>query len=336
MKIVALPRDPNPYQGLLYDAAERRGASVAYAGDLTPSHTLNVLLLPAELIARRLGGARVLHIHWLFGFSLPLRRVAAVWFRVVLATARLIGLRIVWTAHNVLPHAPIFHDDLAARRALVNAADLVIAHSPAARDEVAETIGPPRASAVIPHGPFEVERAPQERPVDAPLALLFFGSVEPYKGVEDLLAALPDDVPLRLTVAGKCSDSELRARLIQLAKQHGERVSLRLERIPDDEVPELLGAHDVLVLPFRRVTTSGSALLGVGAGMPVVVPDEEVFSDLPVIRYGKGVDALGNCLRELAQRDRESLEELGSEAREWGAGNSWDDIAASTLEVISR
>jgi glycosyltransferase involved in cell wall biosynthesis len=343
MKIVALPRDPNPYQRLLYDACARRGAEVEYAGELTPSHTLNLLLLPAELVARRLAGARVLHIHWLFGFSLPARRLAAVWLRFVLLTARAIGMHIVWTAHNVLPHAPIFHDDVAARRALVRASDLVIAHSPAARDEVARSIAEPHASTVIPHGPFEVERATNGRSADAPLGLLFFGSVEPYKGVEDLLEALDRvsaDVPLRVTVAGRCSDSELRARLIQLAKSHADRVSLRLERIPDDELPALLGAHDVLVLPFRRVTTSGSAMLGIGAGMPVVVPDQDEFRDLPVVRYSGGVDGLAKCLRDLADGGRDQLDELGRAARDWSRGTSWDDIGASTVdafeEVVSR
>ena len=344
MKIVALPRDPNPYQGLLYGACARRGATVGYAGDLTPSRTLNLLLLPAELAFRRLAGARVLHVHWLFGFSLPgsgrlplLRRLAAMWLSVVLATARAAGMRIVWTAHNVLPHAPIFHDDAAARRALVRRADLVIAHSPSARDELVERIGRPRACAVIPHGPFEVERRPAERAPGAPLSLLFFGTVAPYKGVEDLLVAfgrIAGDVPVRLTVAGHCADGELSARLRGLAEPWRERVSLRLERIPDAELPDLLGAHDALVLPFRRVTTSGSAMLGIGAGMPVVVPDAAAFSDLPVLRYSGGTDGLAGCLRQLAARDRDSLDALGRAAREWSAGTSWDDVAASTLAAF--
>ena len=346
MKIVALPRDRNPYQGLLYEACARRGAEVEYAGELTPSHTLNLLLLPAELLARRLAGARVLHIHWLFGFSLPgasrlpvLRRIAALWLRVVLVTAHAVGMRIVWTAHNVLPHAQIFDDDVAARRELIAAADLVIAHSAAARDELERRIGQPRADAVIPHGPFAVNRLQAARAPGAPLGLLFFGAVAPYKGVEDLLEAfgrIPADVPVRLTIAGACSDRELSARLTELAEPLGDRVSLRLDRVRDSEVPALLGAHDVLVLPFLRVTTSGSAMLGIGAGMPVVVPDHEAFRDLPVERYGGGADGLATCLRDLADGDRERLEEVARAAREWTRNNSWDDIGASTVEAFEE
>ena len=33
----------------------------------------------------------------------------------------------------------------------------------------------------------------------------------------------------------------------------------RLERIPDEELSQLLGDADAVVLPFRQITTSGSA-----------------------------------------------------------------------------
>ena len=136
MKMLVLPRDPNPYQGLLYGALGRLGVRIRYLGELTPSHTVNLLLLPAELAWHRMAGTRVVHLHWVFPFTLPgarrfpvLRRLGQAWFLLWLRACRALGLRLVWTAHNVLPHAPVFADDVAARRALVRASDLVLAHS---------------------------------------------------------------------------------------------------------------------------------------------------------------------------------------------------------------
>jgi hypothetical protein len=54
----------------------------------------------------------------------------------------------------VLPVTPVFEDDLAARRRLVAACDLVIAHSQATLDQLAELGIAPQRSVVIPHGPF--------------------------------------------------------------------------------------------------------------------------------------------------------------------------------------
>jgi hypothetical protein len=161
MRVLALPRDPNPYQGLLYGEMRRLGVRVSYIGEPTRSRTLNLLLLPLEILAGRLGGARVVHLHWVFAFTLPggsrfpvLRRLSYAWFRVWLRTCRMLGMRLVWTAHNVLPHQPVFSDDVTARRALVNASDLVLAHSPSALTELAVLGAVPRRSAVIEHGPL--------------------------------------------------------------------------------------------------------------------------------------------------------------------------------------
>src|SRR3954452_17492458 len=103
--MLVLPRDDNPYQELLYGELRRRGVRVRYVGRLTPSHTLNLLLLLFELAGCRMAGARLVHLHWVFAFTLPFgRRVTQQWFGLLLRVIGLLGLRLVWTAHNVLPH----------------------------------------------------------------------------------------------------------------------------------------------------------------------------------------------------------------------------------------
>ena len=106
MRIAAFPQDPNPYQELLYGEMRERGDVVRYVGELTPSHSLNLLVLPLELIALRLAGYRVFHLHWTFGFSFtaPIgRRASRRWFGLVLWVIGALGYRLAWTAHNVLP-----------------------------------------------------------------------------------------------------------------------------------------------------------------------------------------------------------------------------------------
>ncbi|HEY6296661.1 MAG TPA: hypothetical protein VIX15_13420, partial [Streptosporangiaceae bacterium] len=245
MKLLVFPQDDgNPYQRLLYSEMERLGTRVTYLGRLTPSRSLNLLLLPAETIARRAAGARLVHLHWVFGFGLPggerfpaVRRLAQAWFTLWLRIARLTGARLVWTAHNVLPHEAVFADDAAARRALVQACDLVLAHSASALTGLAALGATPRNSAVIPHGPLAPVppaaslRAPGSG--DGPRRIVFFGKILDYKGVEDLLAAFAA-VPAaaaaatELIVAGQCDDKPMRSRLQRAA---GERVVLRLERV---------------------------------------------------------------------------------------------------------
>jgi glycosyltransferase involved in cell wall biosynthesis len=345
MRILAFPRDPNPYQRLLYSEMERLGAHVSYLGQLTPSRTLNLLLLPAEMAARRAGGARLVHVHWVFGFALPgerrfpvVRRLAQAWFGVWLRAARLLGLRIIWTAHNVLPHSQVFADDAAARRVLTRRCDLVLAHSLAALAGLAELGAVPHRSLVIRHGPMGLA-APAALRVpgsgDGPREFLFFGKVARYKGIEELVAAfddLPAETPARLTVAGQCDDPDLRARLTA-----AENIRLRLEHVPEREVAGLMASADVVVLPFRQITTSGSAELALAHARPLIVPDLPGLAGLPdggVVRYDGSVPGLTAALADLANADSARLAAMSAAASAYSAQVSWHEIAVTTLAAM--
>lgn len=347
MRILVLPRDPNPYQDLLYAEMRRLGVRITYLGELTPSHTLNVLLLPLEVGVRRLAGARLVHLHWVFVFAWPgakrfrfVRRLGQIWFLAWLRACKLSGIRIVWTAHNVLPHEQVFADDVSARHALVRASDLVIAHSPSALAGLAALGMTPHASAIIGHGPIAVAESAPAGVGIGPRRFLFFGQVKAYKGVEELLlafAALPDDVTARLTVAGQCQDPALASRLQELATRCGGRVALRLERVPDHDVAPLLADADVVVLPFRQVTTSGSAMLALTAGRPLIVPDLPGLADLPdraVLRYAGTVPELSGALARLARADGDVLAAMCAAAREYATATSWRAIAEQTVTAI--
>jgi glycosyltransferase involved in cell wall biosynthesis len=352
MRILALPRDDhNPYQQLLYGEMQRLGARVSYLGRLTPSHTLNLLLMPLELAARRGAGARLVHVHWVYGFAFPqasrfpvLRRLAQAWFALWLRAARMLRMHLVWTVHNALPHAPVFADDAAARRMLVAASDLVLAHSPSALADLAGLGARPRRSAVIPHGPLGPAspaaslRTPGSG--DGPRHFLFFGQVHEYKGVEDLLtafAALPPGLGARLTVAGQCHDPALRSRLDALARHCGGRVCLRLERVPEDAVTPLLASADVVVLPYRRITTSGSAMLALAHGRPLIVPDLAAMAGLPtgaVTTYDRTQAGLVSALTLLARAQSPSLATMSAAALACSSAVTWHDIAVRTMSEM--
>jgi glycosyltransferase involved in cell wall biosynthesis len=348
MKIMVFPReDGNPYQRLLYGEMRRLGTHVSYLGRLTPSHTLNLLLLPLETAVRRAAGARLVHLHWVFGFSPPgtgrlpaLRRLAQMWFALWLQTARLLGVHVVWTAHNVLPHDPVFADDVAARRALVAASDLVIAHSDSALTGLAALGAIPRRSAVIPHGPLAPVPPAASWPApgsrSGPRRILFFGKILEYKGVDDLLsafAALPADTAADLTVAGQCDDPALKAQLRALARAGGQHVTLWLGRVPEQDVGPLLTWADAVVLPYRRATTCGCAMLALAHGRPLIVPPLDAFAHLPgeaLIRYDGTRQALTSALAHVARAEGPALAAMGTAARSYAATLSWPGIAART------
>jgi glycosyltransferase involved in cell wall biosynthesis len=354
MKILVYPRENNnPYQALLYSEMARQGVQSSYLGRVTPSHTINQLLLPLELVVRRAAGAQLVHIHWTYGFRLrgssrfPLmRRAAQAWFMVWLWTLRSLGFRLVWTAHNVLPVYPVFADDLQVRRRLVAECDLVICHSQSTLAQLLDRGIVPRGSTIIPHGPYTpILRCDSLRPPGAgtgPRRLLFLGRVEPYKGVEDLLiavAALDSDLDVRVTIAGECNFPALKEALIELARRSPECVELRLERIPDEEVSQLLEGADVVVLPYRQITTSGSAMLALSHGRPLIVPNLAGLADLPddaVLRYDGTVQELTTALTNVVMADASVLAKMSSTAYNYCSEISWIEIARATIDTMMQ
>jgi glycosyltransferase involved in cell wall biosynthesis len=190
--------------------------------------------------------------------------------------------RIVFVCHNVVPHertplsapltrwalapgdAYVVHaqEQAAALRALLPAAVVRVTPHPL-YDMFVPAEMPARAAA----------RAALGLPADAPVAL-FFGFIRPYKGLDDLLAALPAAcaaVPgLRLLVAGESwgdpRDHLARAGALGL----GDAVTFVNRYIPNEEVAPYFAAADVAVLPYREATGSGVAALAYGFGLPVI------------------------------------------------------------------
>jgi len=349
-QLLAYPRDRNPYQESLYEELRPLGVDRRYVGELTRSHTLNLVLLPFELAALRIAGHRCLHLHWTFGFTLPgerrypsLRLVMRWYFVALLELCRLGGIRVVWTAHNVLPHDRVFDDDERARQQLMARCTGVIAHHRSTLARLAELGCLLPASAVIPPGPAKLAAQAgggSRRGRHGRLQVVFVGNLAPYKGVEDLLEVLAGaGAPSRMTlvVAGECRDAGLAARLAEGAARARVPVELRLERLGDEDLAALLCSADVAVLPFRSVTSASSAALVLSAGCPVVIPDLPALADIPITcawRYDRSGEGLALALQRAAASSADQLAFMSAAARAHAETSSWAAAAAATKEFL--
>jgi len=101
------------------------------------------------------------------------------------------------------------------------------------------------------------------------LRLLFFGRIEPYKGVDTLVDAYEilrnEKVPVSLVVAGRGSISAV-------LKEKMAVLGIRVYNswISDSDLVSLLKHTDVVVTPYKTATQSEAALLALGYGIPVI------------------------------------------------------------------
>lgn len=229
--------------------------------------------LEAARLMREFGAGRVVHQWWHPWFA------PATW--VLLRTLRTIGLRITVLCHNLEPHESLPAARAAARTALMPADRIVVHGEHDAR--VARMWWPRTRVVVHPHPPYHALAGPdvsrreaRQRlglPPGAPI-VLFFGCVRPYKGLADLIEAMPrvrERFPdALLATAGEFYDPrhayEERARGLGL--EDGVRFDDRY--VPNDEVGLWLRAADLVALPYRDATGSGVLPLARAAGVPVV------------------------------------------------------------------
>lgn len=351
--MLVTPRDGPPYQELLYREIEAAGVRVRFTDGPTPSQTLNILVSPAVLVWRRLAGYQILHIHWVFQFSLPwarrtpwARHVMEWWFGFYLWSAHAVRYSIVWTAHDLLPHEQVFANDARARDRLIASAHEIIALSEATANEL-RTLGA-REVRVIPFGsyasPYPVHDTDEEARAsfgfskgDVVLALI--GRLEPYKGADLLLRAiakLPDASRIKVLLAGSCSEVAYQKELGRLAGETHGRVVTRFERIANDDLARYFQAADVAIFPFREITNSGSALLALSFAKPIVIPNLATLRDIPVetaIRFEPGEESLVAALGRAENLSAIEYHDMSAAALSWATKIEWADAAQETIET---
>jgi glycosyltransferase involved in cell wall biosynthesis len=353
LSVLVTPRDGLHYQKLLYRDIEGSGVQIHYAKGPTPSQTLNIILAPAMLLWFRLRGVQILHIHWLFQFSLPWARrrpwalhLMEWWFGLYLQTAKRSGYKIVWTAHDLLPHDQIFADDRRARDLLISRASVVIALSEATASQLRE-LGA-RQVRVTPMGsyadpyPVTLTRAEARSSFgfeDDDIVLSLIGRVEPYKGADLLLAAvgqLPGSTRIKVVVAGLCTDETYRKDLIRLTNALGGRAILTLEWVSDDDLARYFQATDIAVFAFREITNSASVLLAQSFGVPVVIPDLPTLADIPTdaaIRYTPGTHSLAEVIANIEGLTSSEIRDVGAAGLAWATSSDWGNVARETIDA---
>src|SRR5438132_1052019 len=150
---------------------------------------------------------------------------------------------------------------------------------------------------VIPHPVF---------PTDAPRAddgrtLLCLGTIRPYKGLGDAIAAARLIEGARLLVVGDPLEP-----LNGYRTQAGDVAEWRLGYLPLAEVEQALGEATVALFPYRpELDQSGALLQALGAGVPAIAYDVGGIAE-PVRRFGAGrvvapgdIGALASAIREV-------------------------------------
>jgi glycosyltransferase involved in cell wall biosynthesis len=306
--------------------------------------TLNLVALTIRFLVT--DPPDVIHVQYLpmLKWRVPLD----LWF---LEFCRKRGAKIVLTVHDLLPHdtgeayKQTFHK-------LYLMVDRIICHSDHVRMRLgAEFTVPEEKISVIPHGPFfydlpavDSEQTLQSFQIEPGKVLfLWQGIIFPYKGIDLLLDAW-QKVEAKsenscLVIVGTGAPELLDQICEQVRRLDLKRVELHFRFVSSEELVALYRAADVVVYPYRAITTSGALATGLALAKAIVASDLPVFRELLMDRENallvdpQDSIELARALVELAQ-DAALRERLSESVRRMNFGDhAWHSIARKTMQA---
>ena len=274
---------------------------------------------------------------------------------VYLLLLRLTRAKLIYTAHNILPHESRKIDWWLKGLVYRSVHDIIV-HSSFIKRALLDAF-PMRASKVhvIPHGNFDhylsaedpsKEEARKRLGLDKDAkVLLFFGYIREYKGLDELLEAFPsaasNDEKLRLVIAGSPHTDTLKKTYTSSIERSGvaDRILFHAKFIDSKDVSTYFAASDLVMLPYKNIYHSGIIHLAYSYGRPVLATNVGDFSE--TIEAGRtGYVLKENTAKQLAQEivascsNMEDLEKMGDYARKLSRTKySWQDIGKATLQV---
>ena len=288
----------------------------------------------------------VVHVQWM-----PLDHRQTVGMRLLRTVCDRAGARLVFTAHNVLPHDNgDAHSDIVRRN--LDCAHLVIAQTDHVARELRTKIGTRAPIVEIPHGPLFADRPLPPRadaaarlgwPLDP--VVLFLGLLRPYKGLDLLAEAWPHVLSThpeaRLLVVGTVADPAVRTDLDRLRALPRVRIVDRYVSVA--EMLDSYAVASVVVFPYRRISQSGALMTAAGVGRPsVITPLDGLIEQVrgltsAVVSTDVTGPAIARALIDGLERAPELLLAAASDRAALAASQGgWAAIAAATRRAYEE
>lgn len=257
------------------------------------------------------------------------------------------GRKIVFTAHDIVPHYPRPYHAIIIRR-IYQLADGVITHSKANAQELSKLAGRLEHTAVIPHGIFDqfrkpavIEKKKARVKIGVPPVgkmILFFGRIDSRKGIDIFLKEMPKllatEKNVFLVIAGRVAFPENYLSKIINQLGLGENVLLFNGHIPEEEVESFFMAADAVVLPYMEGTTSGVAKIAFAFKIPVIatnvgdLPETILAAKAGIIVHMPLLEAEVEEIASLLKGEKADLYQNYDQIME---NHSWTSIARETI-----
>ena len=353
MKVLFFPLGVNPYQSLLIEELSQVSSVKvsSFNNSFIDKHgyLLGILTFPFRLAYFRFMDYSVLHLHWTDVFVIQrkgyyLNKVSLIYIIAFIIWLKILKFRIVWTVHNLKANDGKFIYDNTANKFLSKFVDVKIVHSKENIKEMKKLNYYIGRTNVIPIGNYinvyknDVTRSNARIRLNLPKSnfiILCFGRIQPYKGIEKLIAQFSslhlDNATL--IIAGPSSNTHYKRKIMSIKDKN---IIYKITFIPNEEVQLYYNSADIVACPFEYITTSSSAILAASFARPVIAPLIGNITDFPK-NTGFFYDLNDpNGIKKAILRSKLSKKKLlkmGDNSYAYAKTLSWDKIASQTSEI---
>jgi glycosyltransferase involved in cell wall biosynthesis len=268
---------------------------------------------------------------------------------------RILGIKIVYTAHNIFPHDSKKYDYI-LNYILYKSVNKIIIHSETTKINLLKLFKLPASKLdVIPHGNFDIYINPH--PISRIEArqkfnlrendkvLLFFGQIREYKGIDLLIEAfkivLQNEENVFLIIAGGTVSQESTDEYMQLINtiENRNNVIAHFNFIPKEDVEFYFKTADFVVMPYKRIDHSGVVHLAYSFNKPIIATNVGDFPEV-IIENKTGYLVNSQKPEDFAEKiiyaikNMDLIEEMSKNISELNKNKfSWTAIARKTKEL---
>jgi D-inositol-3-phosphate glycosyltransferase len=292
--------------------------------------------------------AEIFHILWLNKFIFFDCTILNIYFKIM-------GKKIIYTAHNINTKKRDGSDNFINKvslKFLYSFVDHILVHTKKSKKELCQdfrtkenkiTVIPFPLNSTVKDSGIKSESAKKILKLkNDEIALLFFGKIAPYKGVEVLLDALKIVIDrgfnAKAILAGEIKFNNGYKKFLEnkIVENNIEKnVIMRWEFIPDKEIEIYFKAADAIVLPYKFIYQSGPLFLAYNFGLPVISTDVGSFREDIVdgktgfLAQGDDAKTFSDAIIRFVQSDLyQNLSFKRNEIQNYAIGKySWDIIA---------
>jgi glycosyltransferase involved in cell wall biosynthesis len=160
------------------------------------------------------------------------------------------------------------------------------------------------------------------------IGFLFFGYIRDYKRVDVLINAANSvyektGKKFKVKIFGSCADWNKYERLIK----YPEIFELRIEAIPNEEIPRIFNESHYFVMPYQGLAQSATMTIAFNYGLPIIASDIDSLREIIVdgkngfLFKNGSVESLAALIASLLDTDEKQYNDLKENVSEYVAKN---------------